>query len=103
MKKMCIFLSGFFACLALVLIVNSAATLTNTNKTYPKTAQVIELDPMLDTVACIDGAGNKWEFYGVEDWQIGDFVSLLMDDNGTPNTIYDDQITMTLYAGTFGE
>lgn len=68
---------------------------------YPLTVVVIELNRENDIVTCVDGADNVWEFYGVEDWQTGDFASLLMDNNGTPNTIYDDVITMTLYAGTF--
>lgn len=68
---------------------------------YPLTVQVIELDRESDIVTCVDGADNFWEFYGVEDWQTGDFASLLMDNNGTPETIYDDVITMTHYAGTF--
>ena len=68
---------------------------------YPLTVRVVELDHDAGVVVCVDGAGNGWEFYGVEDWQVGDFASLLMDDNGTPNTIYDDVITMTHYAGTF--
>ena len=71
------------------------------NNVYPLTVVVIEIDREGDIVTCVDGADNFWEFYGVEDWQTGDFASLLMDDNGTPNTIYDDVITMTLYAGTF--
>ena len=68
---------------------------------YPLTVQVVELDREGDIVTCVDGAGNGWEFYGVEDWQVGDFASLLMDDNGTPENIYDDVITMAHYAGTF--
>ena len=71
------------------------------NNVYPLTVVVIELDREGDIVTCVDGADNFWEFYGVEDWQTGDFASLLMDDNGTPNTIYDDVITMAHYAGTF--
>ena len=68
---------------------------------YPLTAQVVEVNQENDLVACVDGAGNVWEFYGAEDWQMGDFASLLMDDNGTPETIYDDIITMAQYAGIF--
>jgi hypothetical protein len=68
---------------------------------YPLTVRVVELDHDADVVVCVDGAGNGWEFYGVEDWQIGDFASLLMDNNGTTETIYDDVITMARYAGTF--
>lgn len=71
------------------------------HEVYPLTVVIIELDREGDIVTCVDGADNFWEFYGVEDWQTGDYVSLLMDDNGTPETIYDDVITMTLYAGTF--
>lgn len=69
---------------------------------YPLTTQVVEISPSADVVACVDGAGNLWEFYGVEDWQVGDFASLLIDSKGTPS-IYDDEIMMTCYAGIFGE
>ena len=68
---------------------------------YPLTVVVVGLDHDDDIVTCVDGADNFWEFYGIEDWQTGDYASLLMDDNATPNSIYDDVITMTLYAGTF--
>lgn len=71
------------------------------HEVYPLTAQVVELDRNADIVACADGTGNIWWFYGVEDWQVGDFASLLMDDNGTNKTIYDDIIIMAHYAGTF--
>ena len=68
---------------------------------YPLTAQIVELDHNADVVVCVDGTGNCWEFYGVEDWQVGDFASLLMDDNGTTETVYDDVITMICHAGAF--
>lgn len=71
------------------------------HEVYPLTVQVVELDRNADVVMCVDGAGNGWEFYGVEDWQVGDFASLLMDNNGTTETIYDDVITMAHYAGIF--
>lgn len=70
-------------------------------ETYPLTVRVSTIDREADVVKCVDGAGNVWEFYGVEDWQVGDFASLLMDNNGTTETIYDDVITMAHYAGTF--
>ena len=68
---------------------------------YPLTAQIVELDHNADVVVCVDGTGNCWEFYGIEDWQVGDFASLLMDNNGTTETVYDDIITMACYAGNF--
>lgn len=68
---------------------------------YPLTVQIVELDHNADVVVCVDGIGNCWEFYGVEDWQVGNFASLLMDDNGTTETVYDDIITMICHAGAF--
>lgn len=71
------------------------------NRIYAKTVVVIQLDTDSDIVTCVDGADNLWCFYGVEDWQTGDFASLLMDNNGTADTIYDDAIVEATYAGTF--
>ena len=68
---------------------------------YPLTAQVVDLNREADTVTCVDGAGRMWAFCGVEDWQINDLASLLMDNNGTVKTIYDDIIIMAHYAGIF--
>ena len=68
---------------------------------YPLTVQIIELDHNADIVVCVDGTGNCWKFYGVEDWQVGNFASLLMNDNGTTETVYDDVITMICHAGAF--
>ena len=67
---------------------------------YPLTAVVMEFDYDNDLVTCIDGADNFWSFHGIEDWHMGDFVSMIMSDNGTP-TIYDDIILQTEYAGYF--
>ena len=87
--------------LPVLMYVEYQAEVKAEHSVYPLTVQVVELDHDADVVVCVDGAGNDWEFYGVEDWQVGDFASLLMDDNGTAETIYDDVITMTHYAGTF--
>ena len=76
-------------------------TAESNHSIYPLTVQVVELDHDADVVVCVDGTGNCWEFYGVEDWQVGDFASLLMDNNGTIETVYDDVITMACYAGNF--
>ena len=75
--------------------------LENEHEVYPLTAKIVVLDKENNRVICKDGTGNIWVFYNIEDWQENDFVSLLMDNNGTKETIYDDIITMTLYAGNF--
>lgn len=49
---------------------------------------------------CVDFNGNEWRFVDtVETWCYGDFASLLMDDNGTPENIYDDVIISANYSG----
>lgn len=64
---------------------------------YALTTVVVEVDRDNDTVTCEDDTGNLWEFYGVEDWKIGDCASLLMNDQGTPS-IYDDAIEGARYS-----
>lgn len=63
---------------------------------YTLTTCVVELDRENDVVTVEDSTGNHWEFYGVEDWQIGDCASLLMWDNGT-ESIFDDEIYKAKY------
>lgn len=65
---------------------------------YPTTMIVVELDNQHDIVICEDFNGNQWAFEGIEDWMIGDIVSMIMEDMGTAQ-IYDDIIVMTQYSG----
>lgn len=75
----------------------SLAKLYNANQQkhlYPLTATVTQIEN--DTVTVEDSNGNLWDFYGTEDWQVGDGCSLLMDSNGT-NNIEDDIIISIQY------
>lgn len=65
---------------------------------YAKTAVVYEIDRDADVVVVEDATGNLWEFEGVEDYEIGNFVSMVMDDNNT-TSIYDDVIVVSQYSG----
>jgi hypothetical protein len=67
------------------------------NNYYALTAQVVKIDRAQDIVTVEDSVGNLWEFYGVEDWEIGDCASMVMDDMGT-DRIYDDEIVNVRYA-----
>lgn len=69
---------------------------------YPRTAVVTDLDYDNDLVIITDWAGFDWVMEGIEDWQVGDLVSLLMYDCGTPDTIFDDEIVMAYYGGWIG-
>lgn len=84
-----------FALIVLYALCVFSACAPNENR-YALTAQVVELDFDSDVVTCVDCNGNLWEFYGCEDWQIGDCVALLMNDNGTEK-IFDDKIEKALY------
>ena len=51
-------------------------------------------------IIMIDANGNEWVMYEYpEDYMVGDFVAVIMDDNGTPNSIYDDIILDMRYSG----
>lgn len=46
-----------------------------------------------------DGVGRSWSWFDDSgDWFIGDFVAVIMDDNGTL-TVYDDSVLDTKYVG----
>lgn len=51
-----------------------------------------------DTLILIDCNGNEWLWEGAEDYDIGDIVAAIMDDNDTM-IIYDDIIVTLHYAG----
>lgn len=60
-------------------------------KYYALTTCVVELDRENNVVTVEDSTGNRWQFCGVEDWEINDCASLLMWDNGT-ESILDDEV-----------
>ena len=65
---------------------------------YPTTVIIREIDYLNDLVICEDYNGNEWIFEGVEDWDIDDMVSMIMNDMGTEE-IEDDEIIMMRYSG----
>ena len=95
-----------WAVLAVLIVISTNLIATNTHTrvedlehtdyTYVLRAQVVGIDKKADVVACVDTAGNVWEFYGVEDWQEGDLATLTMDACGTTN-IFDDKIVKVEY------
>lgn len=104
-KRVLIFIIVWTVVSVLVVIgTNWIATATHTrvedfeqaNCSYVLHTQVVSIDHEADVVACVDTVGNVWEFYGVEDWQKGDFAVLTMNTNGT-KTIYDDEIVSAVF------
>ena len=66
--------------------------------TYPATMKVIAISPTTDVVTMETATGHMYEMTGVEDYLVGDLVSLIMDDKETTE-IADDEILDARYAG----
>ena len=95
MKKIITMLIVFATTIALIALV-SANTKKKTTE-YPKTFVITRVTD--DAIFCADFNGMKWVFNtDTEDWFVGDFVSAIMNDNGTDN-IYDDYFVSVKYAG----
>lgn len=73
----------------------------NLDNFYPAAAIIVEVNYKTDLVICVDAAGLYWTFEGVEDLQVGDLLSFIMFDNGTP-IVYDDEIISYYYSGYVG-
>lgn len=82
----------------LMIILHCIVSLYVSKKLYPRTMIVSEINTKSDTVILTDSVGFVWEFRGIEDWQVGDICSCIMDTNGTEN-IEDDIIRNTKYNG----
>lgn len=67
---------------------------------YPQTAVIVDFDRKHDAVTVRTSVGWLYQFYGIEDYEIGDMVSLIMDNMDTENTIFDDVIIDVQYVGT---
>lgn len=67
-------------------------------ETYPATMKVIAINPNADVVTMETATGHMYEMAGVEDYLVGDLVSLIMDDKETAD-ITDDEILSARYAG----
>ena len=72
---------------------------TDPARMYPACGVVVRLDYAADIVTVEDVTGHEWQFYGCEDWCLGDVTALLMYDWGTAK-ITDDEIMIAHYAGT---
>lgn len=69
---------------------------------YPNMGEVTAVLPKANgkyKVVFKDGAGRPYSWIDNSgDWFTGDFVAVIMDDNGTP-TVYDDSVLDARYVG----
>lgn len=70
---------------------------------YPHMGEVTAVVPKANgeyEVTFTDGVGRSWSWIDDSwDWFTGDFVAVIMDDNGTPETVYDDLVLNARYVG----
>lgn len=85
----------------LVGISAQASTTTTNNHTSVYNTCMIITNTSYDEniVTCETSTGFIFEFYGIEDYFVGDIIICTMDDNGTPKSIIDDKIIDTKYSG----
>ena len=71
-----------------------------TYETYPATGIVTTVSESGQFIEFTDFNGNQWTLDGdPEDWACGDRIAVIMSDNGTPESIYDDEIMSVRYCG----
>lgn len=96
MKKKIIMAVSLCLAIGSGFIVGKATERKQVENLYPLSTVVTEINIKDNSVTVEDPNGNLWDFYGTEDWEVGDGCSLLMDSNGT-DKIEDDIIISTQY------
>ena len=65
---------------------------------YPQTMVVAHFNEYIDSATIETATGYQYSFWGVEDYQVGDIVAVIMNDNAT-ETIEDDKIVSVRFSG----
>ena len=89
MKKSMAIILMFIALMFIALMGTASAEL------YPRFGNIIDIEYDTDFITVDDGLGTLWDFYSATiamDHFYGDLVIMIIDDNNTPNWIYDDKI-----------
>ena len=74
----------------------TALTLQNT---YPRVMEIPRVEE--NKAYCIDAVGMEWTFTEPEDLEAGVLIICTMYDNGTTNTIVDDEIVDGMWSGYY--
>ena len=69
---------------------------------YSNVGIVYEIDTENDLFYVKDSSGDLWQFIGVEDWETGDIMTMVMADSGTAEK-WDDIVLNYRYNGHFVE
>jgi hypothetical protein len=86
------------AVLAIITAISGQAAPQQIGTEYPQGFIVTEVNQEEDTITLTTATGYDYIWTGSEDWQEGDQVAAIMNDNGTPS-IFDDSIICIKYVG----
>ena len=76
----------------LIVVIFGEATIARLiNNNYAREGVVVAIHASTEEVIIIDTIGNEWCFYGVG-YEVGDTVTMTMNNNNTDNIINDDII-----------
>ena len=89
MKK--IMYNTMITVMLIVTIFGGATIARLINNNYTREGVVVATHASTEEVTIIDTTGNEWCFYGVG-YEVGDTVTMTMDNNNTDNIINDDII-----------
>ena len=89
----------FTACVLFLAFIGITHAYGENENIYARVAVITNLDFNEDIVEVEDAVGFIWEFEGVEDYMIGDVVAMIMQSDGSPETILDDVILNVTYSG----
>lgn len=88
-----------FAVVVVLVLVSILFSVSASADVNSRVAIIISIDTEADKVICKDACDITWEFYGSEDFDVGDLVVLTMWDSETPESIFDDEIVDVVYSG----
>lgn len=86
--------------IALILILTCLMS-TAGAELYPRFGNIVDIEYDTDYITVDDGMGNLWDFYSAPIamyYFYGDLLVMLMDDNDTPDWIYDDRVVNAYYC-----
>lgn len=86
-------------CASAAILVSASETSKSGANTYPKTTICLAVNHQTEVVTVTDCNGTEWQFNGCQDFEEGDLIALIMNDNGTPDTIWDDTVVTARYSG----
>ena len=79
--------------IVVIVVIFGGATIARlaNNNNYTREGVVVATHTSNEEVIVVDTTGNEWCFYGVG-YEVGDTVTMTMDNNNTDNFINDDII-----------